>query len=180
MSFSDDPEKVIPVALKGTENALAACDKETGLKHFVYTSSNVAAAAPKANTVRDITADDWAEESVKMAYSPDLDAWTKGLHVYGASKVLAERIVLEHAAKTTSYTVNTVVPNFNFGPILNPGKANSGNFIPLLFQKGFEGIGPAVGFPPRQYFMCHSNIGNFANNTTQSISLMSETPLYSI
>lgn len=73
VTFSADPEEVIPPTVKGTLNALKAASTEPKVKSFVYTSSSTAALSPVANEKIIVTKDTWndaAVERVRTSASP--------------------------------------------------------------------------------------------------------------
>lgn len=49
VSFSSDPQAVIPKVVKGVLNALEAASKHSSVKRFVLTSSSSAALLPPLN-----------------------------------------------------------------------------------------------------------------------------------
>ena len=133
------------------EESLEAANTEPGMKQYVYCSSSSALfVPPSAPGSVDETV--WNEESIKIAYEP-AERLDKGPQVYAASKTLAEKAVWkwakEHAHK---FTINTVLPNMNWGLILAPGKswASSGAFMPMILKGGgLEALGQYIHLPPR-------------------------------
>jgi nucleoside-diphosphate-sugar epimerase len=154
MSFSDDPNKVIPEVLAGINGILKSAASEPSVKRFVYTSSSTAATAPKPNKVFDVTTDTWNEEDVKAAWQPppyDGRAWA----VYGSSKTEAEMAVWKFVKEQKPHFVcNAILPNCNFGKVLVKGIPISTGAMPL---KVFDGeINDILkSFPPRTPFFLH-------------------------
>jgi len=73
LTFSSDPEEVIPPTVKGTLNVLEAATTEPKVKSFVYTSSSTAALSPITNKKIIVTKDTWnsaAVERVRSSASP--------------------------------------------------------------------------------------------------------------
>jgi GDP-D-mannose dehydratase len=73
VTFSSDPEEVIPPTVKGTLNVLEAATTEPKVKSIVYTSSSTAALSPVANEKIIVTKDTWndaAVERVRTSASP--------------------------------------------------------------------------------------------------------------
>ena len=99
-----------------------------------------------------IDEDTWNEESLQKAYEEGPE---KGMHVYCASKALAEQIVWKFRQEhNLHFVTNTVVPNMNFGLILAPEKPrplSTGGLVPAILNGGLDAIGPAKTMPPREY-----------------------------
>lgn len=73
MTFSANPDEVIPPTVKSTLNVLKAASTEPKVKSFVYTSSSTAALSPVANEKIIVTKDTWndaAVERVRTSASP--------------------------------------------------------------------------------------------------------------
>lgn len=148
LGFNTDPNEVIPQTVKSVQTALTAAMKEPTVKHFVYTSSAIAADEAKADIEYDITPDSWNEESVRLAWNPTPEAVKSGMqgpNVYAASKVAAEKEIFKFGKRSDiNFTVNTVIPYTTWGPILDPvnqGPRTSANLLTKLYTEGFEGIG---------------------------------------
>lgn len=73
VTFSADPEEVIPPTVRGTLNILEAASTEPNVRSLVYTSSSTAALSPVANQKIIVTKDTWndaAVERVRTSASP--------------------------------------------------------------------------------------------------------------
>lgn len=80
VTFSANPDEVIPPTVKGTLNVLEAASTEPKVKSVVYTSSSTAALSPVSNEKIIVTRDTWnnaAVERVRTSASP---------HAYGKSE----------------------------------------------------------------------------------------------
>ncbi|KAK4543890.1 hypothetical protein LTR36_004664 [Oleoguttula mirabilis] len=147
LSFSSNPDEVIPPTVKGTLNILTSASKEPSVKSVVYTSSSTAALLPQPNKEIKVTKDTWDDAAVEAAYQPNPDAFT----VYGASKTEAERAVWKAFKETKPpFQVATVLPNANFGTILQPGGENSsstGSWVVKLWN----GDASILDFPPQWF-----------------------------
>lgn len=144
--------QVIPANTKGAIGALESASKEEGLNHFVYTSSAAAVAFPPPDTEFEVNEDTWNEESVQLAWNYEPGAFTRALHVYAASKVEAEKAVLNYTTeRNPHFGINTVIPNGNFGPLFDPANQmrSSGALIPELYLRGWDGLGIFKDLPPR-------------------------------
>lgn len=134
LSFSPDPNVVIPSSIDGAINALKAAYEEPSVKRFVYTSSS-SAAAPIPTSPDEkpyvITKDTWNESQVKAAWAEPPYEPTRGGTVYAASKTQAEQAVWkyhkENQQKKPELVVNAVLPNMNFGPSLDKEKQGYGS-----------------------------------------------------
>ncbi|KAI5249989.1 aldehyde reductase II [Aureobasidium subglaciale] len=117
VSFSPDPNVVIPIAVNLATTALKAAAKSASVERFVLTSSAVAASAYDANVPRTVTADSWAEAYVQQAKAPGPYTPDRGISTYGASKTLAEQAVWSWAKDNSNrgLVINTVLPDGNIG-----------------------------------------------------------------
>ena len=81
VTFSANPDEVIPPTVKGALNILEAASTEPKVRSVVYTSSSTAALSPVANKKIIVTKDTWndaAVERVRTSASPS---------AYGKSRV---------------------------------------------------------------------------------------------
>ncbi|KAH0559592.1 hypothetical protein GP486_003895 [Trichoglossum hirsutum] len=121
LTFSPDPNAVIPQTIAGALNALSAAAKEPSVKRFVYTSSSVAATLPKQNEEKDIDENTWNDEVIPVAWAPPPYEPGRAYIVYAASKTQAERESWEFVRKNKpDFAFNSILPNAVFGQILNP------------------------------------------------------------
>ncbi|KAK5121073.1 hypothetical protein LTR85_005557 [Meristemomyces frigidus] len=147
MTFSNKADEVIPPTVKGALNILTSASKEPGIKSVVYTSSSTAALLPQPNKEIKVTADTWDDAAVEQADRPDPDAFV----VYGASKTEAERAVWKAFKETNPpFQVAAVLPNANFGPILQPGAEESSSTAswPVRLFKGDKSV---LDSPPQWF-----------------------------
>lgn len=127
---------------------MTAATKEPGMRSVVYTSSSTAALMPQPNKIIKVTKDTWNEASVKKAHGSEPDSWS----LYGASKTEAEQAIWKAVKETNPpFQVAAVLPNANFGPIIQPGGEESSSTASWLL-KVFNGLPPDPAFPP-QYFV---------------------------
>ncbi|KAM4066442.1 NAD dependent epimerase/dehydratase family protein [Hirsutella rhossiliensis] len=142
LSFSPDPEQVIPGAVAGALNALKAAYKETSVKRFILTSSKDAA-APHQSVEESpvVTNESWNDGVVMAAWAPPPYTPERSGAVYSASKVEQEKAVWkfheENKGKRPDLAVNTVLPSFNLGRSLDPvnqGHASSTETIAILWK----------------------------------------------
>jgi len=71
VTFSSDPDAVIPPTVKGTLNILKAASTEPKVKSIVYTSSSTAALSPVANEKITVTKDTWNDAAVERVHTSD-------------------------------------------------------------------------------------------------------------
>lgn len=136
MTFDADPNKVIPVTLAGVNEILKSAIKEPQIKRFVYTSSTAAATAPIPNREFHIDSNTWNEAQIKEAWAPPPYEPQRAWSVYGASKAEAEKSVWRFVKeKEPGFAVNTVLPDLNFGRILDKTIAvSSADAVRKLFK----------------------------------------------
>lgn len=94
VSFSPNPQDVIPTSIAGAMNALKAANKSPSVKRFVLTGSGTAVLVPKPEQEGiEVSSESWNDESVESAWTEGGDAALRPYHVYAASKVESERAV---------------------------------------------------------------------------------------
>ena len=124
MTFSPDPNAVIPLVLAGARNIAAAVSKQASITRFVYTSSSAALILPKPNHERTITTKDWDNEAVEIAWAPPPYNPDRSFPVYAASKTQAEKAMWDFVEKEKpGWVLNAVLPNFNMGTVLHESQA---------------------------------------------------------
>ncbi|GFP58820.1 ketoreductase adrE [Trichoderma asperellum] len=155
VSFGTDPNKVIPIAVQGTLNALEAASKQTSVKRFVITSSSAAVLNPEPNR-KGVKIDEntWNDSAVKLAWSDHvMEGLPKGFEgaiIYSASKTEAERAAWKWVEENKpNFVLNTVQPNFNFGQVLIP-EHQSGSTMGFV-RNFFKGDFSILTFPPQHY-----------------------------
>jgi nucleoside-diphosphate-sugar epimerase len=91
VSLDPNPNVVIPYTIDAIENILQSSSQEPSVKRFVLTSSSLAAYSPVRGIQRTLTTKSWNEELVQSAWKPSPYEASRGLAVYGASKVQGEQ-----------------------------------------------------------------------------------------
>jgi nucleoside-diphosphate-sugar epimerase len=105
---TSDPEKVIPVAVKGVLEILNSALYETSVKRFVLTSSSVAVVDPAQAQNIVVTHDMWNLEAVHQAWARSPHPPNRALAVYTASKVQSEQAMWNWVANhQVSFKVNS-------------------------------------------------------------------------
>ncbi|KAF7966338.1 hypothetical protein HWV62_20284 [Athelia sp. TMB] len=150
-TFSTNPAEVIEPSVNGTLSILRSAAKVSSIKRFVLTSSSTAALWPKQNVEFDVGEDTWNEESPALASSLPEDHPLKPWHIYSASKTLGERAAWNFMKEQKpTFTLNTVLPDTNFGPILDPQQPAS---TAGLLRQAFNGDIKPLLFVPPQWFV---------------------------
>lgn len=138
-----DPNKIVPVAIDATLNALRSAFKEPSVKRFVLTSSSTAAYSPPPAQNKEliVTTSTWNEDAVKAAWAPPPYTQDRAFINYSASKTQAEqafwKYLEEHKAERSDFVGNTVLPNANFGTVLdvkNQGLPTTAGFEKCLYD----------------------------------------------
>ena len=106
MTWSPDPNTVIPPTVAGTINGLEAAAKESSVRRFVLTSSASAATLPKPNQEFTTDVNSWNDEAVEAAYAPPPYEKSRGLIVYAASKTEGEKAAWKFIQFLTRPDVN--------------------------------------------------------------------------
>ncbi|KAF4944703.1 hypothetical protein FSARC_14604 [Fusarium sarcochroum] len=142
MLVDPDPNNVIPKVIDGAVNALKASYSEQSVKRFVFTSSSAAVVSPwDDQEPLVVTEDSWNEDLVKQAWADPPFTAERVPSVYGASKVQSEQAIWkyhkEHRSERPDLVVNTVIPNFNMGPSIDPinqGFPSSSSLLVHLYK----------------------------------------------
>jgi nucleoside-diphosphate-sugar epimerase len=133
--MQSDPYKVIPSLVAGIESILESCMKEPKVKRFVYTSSSTAACLPIPGRKLHLDRSSWNDEAVKSAWE-EPHAKEKAYTVYAASKTEAERAMWKFSKeREPAFVVNSILPDTNFGRILNNRRGPTGKAIMGLYEK---------------------------------------------
>ncbi|TGO20802.1 hypothetical protein BPAE_0264g00040 [Botrytis paeoniae] len=150
MSFSPNPNDVIPECLAGVNGLLKSAASEPSVKRFVITSSSMAATRPKPNTEFYIDENTWNDEDVEAAHAPPPYEPSRMWPVYGASKVESERAVWNFVKeKKPGFVANAVLPDTNMGLVLDASQGSTGGLIRKLYLGDNSGL---KNLPP-QYFI---------------------------
>lgn len=159
-TLDPNPHNVIPGTVAGTVNALEAAAQEPSVKRFVLTSSSLAALTPKPNHLVQVTSATWNDEAVTLAYCDPPYEPEHALPVYAASKTLAERGAWRFMdEKKPAFTLNTVLPNINFGASLdlaNQGHPSTSALVAELFKGNPNYLG---GITARMLFVLNLSPG---------------------
>lgn len=151
LNFSTDPNAVVTPMIAGVRHACEAAAKEPTVKSFVLTSSSTAAVHPVPNKKFHVSKESWNEEDVEYAWA---DKWDddgrRKWAVYGASKTQGEQELWKFVKeKKPQFKANAVLPNANFGPILDPKnqQGSTAGWITAVLQGQIKTL--AEGVPPQ-------------------------------
>ncbi|KAJ9640951.1 hypothetical protein H2199_005619 [Coniosporium tulheliwenetii] len=151
LTFSPDPNAVIPPTIAGTLSILKSTAKEPAIKRFVYTSSATAALLPKPNTELTVDQETFNYEAIEAAWAPPPYTAERAHVVYAASKTQAEQEVWKWARDNKGVVVNAVLPSANFGKLLSPEHQRHRSSTGVVTAL-FNGDASAVAtFPPQYY-----------------------------
>ncbi|KAB8290034.1 hypothetical protein EYC80_010360 [Monilinia laxa] len=150
MSFSPNPNEVIPECLAGVNGLLKSAASESSVKRFVITSSSMAVTRPKPNKEYYIDENTWNEDDIKAAHAPPPYEPSRAWAVYGASKAEVERAVWRFVKeKKPGFVANSVIPDTNMGLILDPTQRGStGALVRKLYQGDNSGV---LNLPPQHF-----------------------------
>ncbi|KAK7911042.1 hypothetical protein PG985_013523 [Apiospora marii] len=152
ISTSTDPEQVITPTVKSVTALLEAAAQTPSIKRFVYTSS--LATLPKASEPIEITPSSWAPDSIIAAArsGPEsgLSEMERGMAVYAASKLLAERACWDFVReRQPGFAFNAVVAYTNLGAFVHPRLVSSFNGLVLGVWLGDPRAGPTLDMVER-------------------------------
>ncbi|KAE8165705.1 NAD(P)-binding protein [Aspergillus tamarii] len=155
MSWSADPQSLIPEVVTATLNVLSAAARVRSIKRVVLTSSVVTARSrcPGTGEITDyiVNENKWNDAAGAAAWDPTTPDHIKPGVVYTAAKVEAEREAWKWIAKhNPPFVLNTVLPNVNFGKILFPGKQGTSMAVTRLLLDGND---VATKIMPAQWYV---------------------------
>jgi len=137
-SLDPNPHNLIPGTVAGTLNALEAAAQKPSVKRFVLTSSSLAALIPNPINPVEVTTNTWNDEVVEWAYRDPPYEPERSLAVYAASKTSSEKEAWDFMdERKPSFTLNTVLPNMNFGASLDvasQGHPSTSAIVAELFK----------------------------------------------
>ncbi|GJN86896.1 NAD dependent epimerase/dehydratase [Purpureocillium lilacinum] len=161
MTFDYDPNTVIPPAIAGALNALKAAYAQPSVKRFVLTSSSTAAYLPDSGgngaAPIDITTETWNEDAIRRAWADPPYTPERASFVYAASKAQAEQRVWEfhreNRHRRPDLTVNTLLPNMNFGRSIDPVHQGHSSMSGLVVDLWHGKTPQLLDVLPAQYFI---------------------------
>jgi nucleoside-diphosphate-sugar epimerase len=142
LSWTPDPNILIPEVLTGVTELLHSAAAEPSVKRFVYTSSITACLTATANNEVKVDENTWDEESIQKAWALPPYTLERSPIVYAAGKVTAEQALWKFVKKQKpNFVVNSILPNMNWGAVLDPSQpassssqGSSSNLIPMLYH----------------------------------------------
>ena len=110
MSLDPDPNNTIPLVISGSLNALKAAYDEPSVKQFIYTSSSASVYNPPDEPGNMVAQDTWNEEAIREAWKEPPYEPERGIMVYAAGKMQAEKEIWrfhkEHHQEREDLVVN--------------------------------------------------------------------------
>ncbi|KFY46762.1 hypothetical protein V494_00342 [Pseudogymnoascus sp. VKM F-4513 (FW-928)] len=160
VSFSPDPNDVIPQTISGATSILHAALKETSVKAFVYTGSIASAMQYDASKSVHVERDTWNTEAIKLSWAPPPYDPSRGMLVYQASKTEAEMAVWKfQAEKKPHFSVNCVDPSSIMGEALHKKHLETPySYLKVLYdgKVGFlEGIPSIIHIDVKDVALLH-------------------------
>jgi nucleoside-diphosphate-sugar epimerase len=149
---------VVPPVLNSVKNLLEVAAAEPSIKRFVYTSSAIAAAYPNLREKVYIDSSSWNDAVISAAWKPPPYDQDRMWAVYAASKLQSEQACFDFVKeKKPGFVLNTVLPNYTMGEILDPRQpASSGGLIRAAWE-GQEV--PIFASLPPQYMVDVKDVG---------------------
>jgi hypothetical protein len=158
VSLDPNPNVVIPYTIDAIENILQSSSQEPLVKRFVLTSSSLAAYSPVRGMRRTLTTESWNEKLVLSAWEPPPYEASRGLAVYGASKVQGEQALWnwveannpDMVVNSSTFGITTknfltysmlVLPCWILGKVLDPpnqGFPSSTGLFKIIFDGNVE------------------------------------------
>jgi nucleoside-diphosphate-sugar epimerase len=123
--FDPEPTNVVDPVVKGTINTLKAA-AQAGVVRYVYLSSSKAVEAVVYNVPHKLSVDTYNHEDIrKTREEPTVSTAQRALTVYGASRAAGELAFWSWVKDNhPPFVANCVVPDGNFGRVLNAEKTN--------------------------------------------------------
>ena len=152
VSFDANPNNVVPQVVQSMTNILEAAAKTPTVRRVVYTSSSIAAVHPTPNQRFMVDSSSYNDIDVRDAWAPPPYLPERAFAVYGASKVEAERTGWEFMKNgSRHFVLNTVLPNFAVGPVLNSEQFGSTSGWVRGLYDGDEELSERMRTFPPQY-----------------------------
>ena len=135
-TFDPNPNNVVKPTVAGVLSILRSAAKSPSVKRFVLTSSSAAVLLPKQNKEFSVTADDWNQEAIDIAWAPPPYNPDRAFPVYAASKTEGEKALWKFVKEEKpQFVANAVLPNYNMGRILEHGSAGAtGNGVINVYK----------------------------------------------
>ncbi|KAJ5580526.1 hypothetical protein VI817_009794 [Penicillium citrinum] len=137
LSFSSDPNAVIPWVAQAAKDILEIASRKSSIKRVVLASSSTAAYMtwPEPNG-RQIDTNSWNDAGVAAAWDESTPEQKKPMTVYAASKTEAERQAWKWVEeKNPGFVLNSVLPCFNVGKVIFPeAQGSTMGFVRALLK----------------------------------------------
>jgi len=153
VSFAADHDKVVKTNVDGIVGLLQAASKVPTIKRVVITSSRVAIFHPAKGDNYKVDNNSYNDVIVKLSQEAPADNPLKPLLAYASGKTEGEKAAWKWVKENKpSFVLNTVLPDYVIGEIINPGSAGStaGYANKIVTDGDLAGIQQFVG-PPSYY-----------------------------
>lgn len=122
-----NPHNVIPKDTTGMKSLLKAASLEFSVRRFIFTSSFVTAAMPIPGVEVLVGPDTWNDAAVDLAWAPPPYEIGRGMFVYFASKLEAEKTMWDFVSKEQpNFDVNSISPLMVLGTPLHKNHLRPG------------------------------------------------------
>ena len=149
---------VVPPVLNSVKNLLEVAAAEPSIKRFVYTSSAVAATFSNPREKVHVDSSSWNHAVIDAAWKPPPYGQDRIWTVYAASKLQSEQACFDFVKeKKPGFVLNTVLPNYVMGEILDPRQAASSGGLIRAAWEGQEV--PIFASLPSQYMVDVKDVG---------------------
>jgi nucleoside-diphosphate-sugar epimerase len=153
-----DPNVVVTPVLNSVKNLLEVAAAEPSIKRFVYTSSSIAATYPNPHEKVLVDSSSWNHAAVDAAWKPPPYNQDRMWIVYAASKLQSEQACFDFVKeKKPGFVLNTVLPNYAMGEILDPRQRGSSGGLIRAAWEGQEV--PIFASLPSQYMVGVKDVG---------------------
>ncbi|KAJ5815996.1 hypothetical protein N7447_008229 [Penicillium robsamsonii] len=153
LTFSSDPNAVIPWVTDAVRKVLEVASRTETIKRVVLTSSSRASYTSLPGKTKGLRIDDnsFNDESVKAAWDPTTPENAKAFTIYSASKTESEKAAWAWMKDNQPhFDFNTVLPDFNIGRVLHP---EIGGSTMSFVRNLLKGDASVIGFVPPQWYV---------------------------
>ncbi|KAH8893586.1 NAD(P)-binding protein [Thozetella sp. PMI_491] len=149
--WDPNPNTTIPETVNLLVNLLKAANAERSVKQFVYTSTIGAATMIPIPSGFHFDGTNWNEEAGPLAWAPPPYTPERGLFVYAASKVDAEKAFWKFLEdEKPGFIGNTIIVSTAFGPRLHQKQNASTSAWPMGIYNGDTSV---AAFVPSAIFV---------------------------
>jgi nucleoside-diphosphate-sugar epimerase len=175
--FDLDPAKVIEPMVNGTINTLEAAARAGTQRYVLVSSSKAVAATVYDGAPHELTVDTFNSADMAKARQESEDtSFERMLSVYSAGRTAAELAFWKWLEDTEhTFVANCVVPDGNFGRVLNPdvdGIASTAGMLRKVLAGNWNGVLPQLGqSPPLLLALSCKDYANMPTNAAYVIDV---------